>query len=113
MICWYCHWGWPKPVAEIFQTAVTRLGGDDTPLTGGQSGIVWGNENFDWAEKCLERFNEQEEGYTAEELAVGRWSLEELAKLPLEVRCVRPEEYDGDDPHLFPPPVGVEMVKII
>jgi hypothetical protein len=38
--------------------------------------------------------------------------VEELAKLPLDVRCVEPEDYEGDDPQLFPPPAGVVMVKI-
>lgn len=112
MICWYCHWGWAKPVADIYQTALAKLGGDSAPLVWGQSGIVWGNENFHLAENCLGQFNEQEEGYTPEELAVLRWSLEELVKLPLDVRCVEPEDYEGDDPQLFPPPAGVEMVKI-
>lgn len=31
-ICWYCYWGWPKPVADIFLAAKAALNGDDTPI---------------------------------------------------------------------------------
>src|SRR3990170_4665508 len=31
-ICWYCYWGWPKPVAEIYQSALRELAGDESPL---------------------------------------------------------------------------------
>ena len=30
--CWYCHWGWPEPVAQIYLAAVAALGGDAAPL---------------------------------------------------------------------------------
>ena len=112
--CWSCYWGWPKPVAEIYQKALERLNGDDAPLHSafGPSHLVWADENFDFAEDCLEDFDENKGNCTEDELEIVRQSLEELAKLPLEVRCVEPDNYDGEHPKLFPPPDGVEMVRI-
>lgn len=111
-ICWYCHWGWAKPVADIYTAAVEKLGGDSDPLHFGPSHIVWDDENFHSAEWCLEHFSDTASVYTDEALAVVRWSLEELAKLPLPVRCVEPEDYDDEHPEQFPPSAGVEMVEM-
>lgn len=102
MICWYCYWGWPKPVAEIYREALNRLGGNESPLDYGPSHIVWADENFDSVEWCLEHFDECRRDYTDEELAVVRWSLEEMAKIPLEIRNPWPEDYDGEHPENFP-----------
>ena len=121
-ICWYCHWGWAKPVLDIYLEAKRRLGevairgtGFD-PLLWGPSHIVWEDENFDSPEWCLDHFNDFNYGdkYTADQLAVVRWSLEELAKLPLDQRCVEPKEYRDTDethPENFPPAAGVVMVR--
>ena len=113
-ICWYCHWGWSKPVAEIYQEALRRLDGDDSPLKFSASHIVWEDENFEddniaW---CLENFEKYKADYSDNDLSVVRWSLEELAKIPEDVRCPEPEDYDDMNPHLFPPHAGVEMVEV-
>lgn len=112
MICWYCHWGWARPVAEIYLEALRRLDGDESPLHYGPSHIVWEDENFDCAEICLEDFDKSplRDDYSSEELAVVRWSLEELAKIPADDREAAPDEYDGIHPELFPP--KVEVIKI-
>lgn len=111
-ICWYCHWGWPKPVAEIYQRALRDLDGDDSPLQFGPAHIVWSDENFDSAEWCLENFEQYKGDYSEESLLVVRRSLEELAALPLEVRCAEPDDYDDEHPQMYPPPSGMEMVKV-
>ena len=111
MICWYCYWGWPKSVYEIYQRARDKIG--ESALHYGPSHVVWEDENFDCAEWCLERFDKHaiDSDYSVFELSIVRQSLEELAQLPLEVRCPEPEDYDGIHPDRFPPPENVEMVK--
>jgi hypothetical protein len=109
-MCWYCHWGVSKPVAEIYQEALRRLGGDDTPLLYGPAHIVWDDYNFHCADKCIEDFDLYKGDYGEEELAVVRWSLEELLKLPEEVREIEPDDYDTQHPESHPP--TVEVVKI-
>ena len=117
MICWYCHWGWPKAVHDIFVAAKEKLGGKDGPLLFGPSHIVWEDENFSSAEWCLEHFEDYAQDLTAEEKAVVRWSLEELIKIPLPERDPCPRKYDEQDdadeldPNDYPPPAGMEMVK--
>jgi hypothetical protein len=111
-ICWDCHWGWPKPVADIFLEAKTALDGDDTPLLYGPGHIVWADENFDSAQWCLENFDKYRGDLTDEEAAVARYALEQLAALPDAVVFVCPPDYDGEHPENYPPPVGVEMVKV-
>lgn len=111
-ICWYCYWGWPEPVAKIYQEAVKQLGGNDWPLLFGPSYIVWEDENWDSAEWCLEHFDKYKGNKTKKELEIIKWSLEELAKIPIEDREVEPENYDGEHPELFPPKKGVVMVRV-
>ena len=110
-LCWYCYWGWPKPVAEIYQEALRDLDGYDSPLKSGPGHIVWSDENFDSAEWCLEHFDEYKRGYSDEEMAIVKKSLQKLASLPKSIRCVEPEDYDDEHPELFPPPNGTEMVR--
>ncbi len=88
-ICWYCHWGWPKKVAEIYQEALKRLEGDDSPLHYGPAHIVWEDENFDCAEWSLEHFDENKGDLSEADLEVVKWSLEELAKIPLSERDIK------------------------
>lgn len=109
-ICWYCHWGWSKPVKDIYNQAVIKLGWEG-PLHYGPSHIVWEDENFDSAEWCLENFDKYKRDYTEEELAVVRWSLEELAKIPLCIRCPQPVDYDEENPNLFPPDSSITMSR--
>lgn len=110
MICWYCHWGWPKRVAEIYEEAAKQLGGDAIPLDYGPSHLVWADENFDAAEWCLEHFDEYTKHFDEEQLPIVRWSLEELVKIPLEERDIWPEDYDGKHPENYPPTVEVKRV---
>jgi len=110
-ICWYCHWGWPKVVADIYDKALSELDGYDSPLHFGPAHIVWEDENFDSAEWCLEHFDEYTGDYSLEDLAIVKRSLEELAAVPVNDRCVEPDDYDDEHPALFPPPKGVEMVR--
>jgi hypothetical protein len=115
-ICWYCYWGWSEPVAEIYIKALSKLNKDNSPLCFGPSHIVWEDENFgnDSIEWCLQELNSFEnkyyERFTPEDLKVVKWSLEELMKVPLEIRCPEPEDYDDTNPELFPP--KIKMVKI-
>ena len=110
-MCWYCYWGWLKPVADIYDKALNDLGDYDSPLHFGPAHIVWEDENFDSAEWCLKHFEKYRGDHSATDLAIVKRSLEELAALPLSVRCIKPEDYDDEHPELFPPPDGIEMIK--
>ncbi len=101
--CWYCHWGWPIHIIEIFDEAKRRLGGDSYLLSVAAH-IVWDEENFNLAKRCLEQLDKYQNDLSEEELAVIRWSLEELDKLPDEIK-VEPDEYweDDDNPDKYPP----------
>ena len=109
--CWYCHWGWAKPVVAIYREAVRRLDGDDSPLDFGPSHIVWSDENFEdrHIKSCL-KYCDKESDYSEDTIAIIRWSLEELLKIPEEERCIEPEDYDGIHPELYPPSVEVERI---
>lgn len=110
-ICWYCHWGWPKPVADIFLRAKAALG-DDYWLDFGPGHIVWSDENFDSANWCLEHFDEYSDGMDEHSKSVVRKSLEELKALAPELYDVEPEDYDDENPQNYPPPAGAEMVRV-
>ncbi len=110
-ICWYCHWGWAKPVAEIYRRAVEKLDGDNDPLHFGPAHVVWEDENFDLAEACIETFDRWSDHLNEHEREVVMQSLVELAALSLEVREIVPADYDGRNPQNYPPPEGVEVVK--
>jgi hypothetical protein len=128
MICWYCYWGWPKPIADIYDEAVKQLGFDDA-LTSGPGHSVWADENFDKAERDLGNFDEYDNDHqclSVKELAIVRWSLEELVKVPMSVRTMGdayeeawldgkdwqpPERSEVVHPRDFPPPQGMAMVK--
>jgi len=110
-ICWYCYWGWAKPVADIYDKALADLDGYENPLHYGPSHVVWEDENFDLAEWCLENFHKYREDFVEADLKIVKRSLEQLAELPLNIRCVRPEDYDEEHPAMFPPSQNVEMVK--
>jgi hypothetical protein len=112
MGCWYCYWGWPKKVADIYKKALDALGGNTSPLHFGPAHVVWADENFNSAESCLENFDKYSDNFDKWEMDIVRRSLEELAMIPLEERDIWPDEYDGANPELFPPPDGIEMVKM-
>jgi hypothetical protein len=107
MVCWFCHWGWPKPVAEIYKRALQDLGGDWSPLHFGPAHIVWEDENFDSAQWCLDNFD-WDIDYPKAQLAIVKRSLEELAALPQSAWDVEPADFDGNDPQNHPPSVEME-----
>lgn len=77
---------WPKSVMDIYRKAVQRLDGNESPLLFGPAHVVWEDENWDFVDWCLEHFSEYPGDNTGEQLAVVRWSLEELRKIPLKDR---------------------------
>lgn len=111
-MCWYCHWGWPKRVSDIYDEAIQKLGGYDLPLICGPGHVVWGDQNWSSAEWCLEEFEKYARDLTAEQAAIVRWSLEELVKIPLAERDPAPDcDEAHDSPEKYPPADGVELVK--
>jgi len=118
MICWWCHWGWPKPIADIFDDCVKRLGDDEGPLISGPAHVVWGDENWDLAESCLEDLECHEVvdmplagEYVESQLSVVRESLERLATLPDEWKHAPAGYGEKSDPVDFPPPSNWKMVR--
>lgn len=96
---------WPKKIQDIYNEALRRLGsnGDDskeTPLHFGPAHIVWEDSNFGSAEWCLENFDRYTDGFTKEEMDIVKWSLQELAKLPIEEREIEPDDNDDTLYHL-------------
>ena len=110
MICYWCYWGWPKLISDIFNEAVAKLDGNDDSLIYGPAHIVWDDENFDSAQMCLDHFNEYAEDLTDYEKSVVRDSLEKLLVVPDEFK-EEPEDYDGLHPEWFPPPSHWECKK--
>ncbi len=122
-ICWYCHWGWPKQVYDIYMKYLALLDGDDVLLEFQQAHIVWSDENFETEciESCIIHADEywDKENVTKEEHDLITESLKELLLVPEEIRCCEPEEYivknrtgnNEADPKDYPPPAGIVMVK--
>ena len=110
MICYYCYWGWPKRVAEVYKEALEKLQGDETPLLFGPAHIVWEDENFGHAEECLKDFDGSGYDLPEEQLKVVRESLIKLTEIPLNERCIVPDEYDGKFPENYPPKVMTVFV---
>lgn len=108
--CYWCHWGWPKPIKDIFDRAVADLGGFTDAMYFGPAHIVWSDENFDSAQWCLDHFEDRWGDFNEEELAIVRRSLEELAAVPDEFKQP-PNEYDGENPESFPPPSHWQVLK--
>jgi hypothetical protein len=103
-ICYWCYWGWPKPIQDIYNDALEKLEGDDSPLKGGPGHVVWSDENWDLAQHCLDNFDKYgAEDLTDKEKEVVRESLEKLLLVPDEFKN-EPDGYDGENPRLFPPP---------
>ena len=113
-ICWYCHWGWAKPVADIYAAALAKLDGDESPLEYGPAHIVWGDENWEDGniDFCIEACNDAGflERFAQSDIDIVHWSLIELRKIPEDVRCCCPEDYDDERPELFPPTCEVARV---
>jgi hypothetical protein len=115
MMCWFCYWGWPLPIAEVFRRAfdaIETLGEDgETRLCYGPAHVVWEDENFDLAEDCIAECDDPDFAeWPPEVLRIVRQSLRELAAVPDEYKRP-PAGYDGDRPEDFPPPAGWKMVR--
>jgi hypothetical protein len=109
-VCYWCYWGWPKPIRDIYDDCVNQLGSDSS-LMYGPSHIVWADENWDCAQWCLDHFDEHKGRCTDEALAVVRESLERLLKVPDEFKSEPGGFKDEDDPADFPPPEHWECEK--
>lgn len=131
MTCYWCYWGWPKPIRDIYDDCVKRAG--DSAMKYGPAHIVWADENWDSAKWCLDHFDEWVRDwnhekhhagqlavdhkpvvrewslnrYTNEQLAVVRESLERLIDVPDQFKH-EPEGYDDENPGDFPPPPSWE-----
>ncbi len=129
-ICWYCCWGWPQAVADVYREALAELDGDDHALQFGPGHIVWSDENFedDHIRWCLSLYDPAafagiypdttfeamyRDRCVAADLDIVRRSLERLLEVPESVRCCEPAAYRDDDEHpeRYPPPAGLEMTK--
>ena len=99
-MCYWCYWGWPKPIRDIYDDCVEVAGYD--AMHYGPAHIVWADENWDRAQWCLDHFEEYTHGYSDAELAVVRESLERLVAVPDEFKDI-PDEWD-DNPKDHPPP---------
>lgn len=103
-ICYWCCWGWPKPILDIYNDALNKLDGNERPLHYGPSHIVWEDENWDSAQWCLDHLEDDiDDDITDSDMAIIRESLERLLAVPDEFKH-EPEEYDGENPLNFPPP---------
>lgn len=121
-MCWYCYWGLPKPVAEIYKKALEALDGDSNPLEFGPSHIVWSDYNMQDGniKFCIDECDNNRKAYhqSDKDIAVVRQSLVELLQVPEEVRNCEPFDDTTDltdyenHPENYPPPQGIEMVKI-
>lgn len=91
--CWYCHWGWSKPVLDIYRKHEAVAG--ESAMQYGPAHIVWADENFDSAQWCLENFDHYRGHHTESELAAVHQSLIDLLALSPEVRNPCPPEGRG------------------
>ena len=101
-------------MADIYDRAERDLiiiGSSAMALHYGPGHVVWEDENFDSAEWCLENFEKYKGDKSEDELEIVKRSLEELAAIPLDFRCVEPEDYDEEHPENFPPEDGIEMIR--
>ena len=103
-MCYWCHWGWPKPIRDIYDEALEKLNGCESPLHFGAHN-VWEDENWDSAKWCLDHFDDDKDYLTDYEKEIVRESLVKLLAVPDEYKCW-PEGYDDDDmhPEKYPPP---------
>lgn len=115
MMCYWCYWGWPKPIRDVYDKAVSALGGYTDPLHFGPAHVVWDDECWGHANWCLDWFDESKQNrsrgrFSDDELEVVRQSLIDLIVVPDEFKYV-PKYYDFEHPENFPPPAHWVMVK--
>jgi hypothetical protein len=105
VICWFCHWGWAKPVQDIYEKYKALVG--EHALKYGHTHIVWEDENFDddCVTGCIGEYKYADDDSTEEDLKLIDESLRELLLVPKKFREF-PAEYDGDNPAAYPPPEG-------
>jgi hypothetical protein len=103
--CYWCWWGWPKPILDIYNDCLAKLDGNKGPLHFGPAHLVWEDENWDLVQFCLDHFDEFSFDLTEHELAVVRESLARLLAVPDEYKSP-PDGFDEDknSPGDFPPP---------
>lgn len=113
-MCWYCYWGWSKPVKEIYNKYAEIAG--ESAMHYGPAHIVWEDENFEreHVQSCLDHtewWADAMTDYSIEELLAVKQSLLALLMLPDEILAPAPSAYydSNEDPSKFPP--TVEMVK--
>ena len=114
-MCWYCYYGWPKPIADIYDKYLPLAG--HSVMHYGPAHIVWEDENFarEHVQWCLDHFEEYRhpDGTDTEHEAL-RSSLREMLALPDSV-LEAGEAYmsaDGDARiEDYPPPTGMEMIR--
>lgn len=108
-ICWYCHWGWSKPVKEIHDRYQAIAG--EEAMHYGPAHIVWDDENFDreHVQWCLDHFDEHRSDHGDTEMQAVRESLVALLALPDHILNPEPADYDDEHPELFPPTVEMEL----
>lgn len=115
MICYWCYWGWPKPIHNIYTRAVEKLGGSERALEFGPAHVVWADENWGSAQWCLDHFEDWEKDdndgrFDERELEVVKQSLVELLSVQDEYKHP-PEGFDDESPEKFPPPAHWEMKR--
>ena len=73
---------WSDKVKEIYKKALDDLSGDIFPLHFGPAHVVWEDDNLDFAQSCLDDFDEFRGDYKDWQLEIVRGSLVELADIP-------------------------------
>jgi hypothetical protein len=135
-MCWYCRWGWPKAVADIYLRAERDIDAmipepgpendwtdwDGEPSCGesalkyGPTHCVWEDENFggDFEFELKECDSPMYANWLPGAMDVVRRSVRELLALPESVRMPRQDYFeehpDGRTADDFPPPPEIEMV---
>jgi len=119
-ICWYCHWGVAKQVADIYNkycALITDIGGDAyTAMNYGPAHIVWADENFDKEDHiqwCIDNAQDWMKEWNVspnfgddpklhqKECDLVVESLKELLLLPDEILNCEPEDYDDENPENY------------
>lgn len=127
-VCWYCHWGWPKVIREIYERASKEIDevlmaseennwtSPDKPRSGydalhfGPSHVTWEDENFDGDHKYELEFCNDPLFFLWHQpaLEIVRRSLQELVALPEDIRNP-PKDYHDQNPENYPPPPEWEV----
>lgn len=123
MTCWYCYYGWPKAIYDIYKSAkneLLELGYGAGILHYSFSHIVWEDENFDkysinYCISIVDKTNAywNDGRYSELEKLIALSSLVNLLSLPDEYFDLDDEwqEAEGDDIENYPPPIDMDWVK--